>query len=91
MLHACLGLLMNLTFDPSACLEEFAVRICKSCKELLNQSDSADLRARNVALLGHILPKAKEATKYAVSNEMVTKFVDLTEVSHINVVFSIET
>lgn len=57
LVEACLGLLANLTFEPTQNMKGFSLSICKHCFELCSKFKHYKLIVkRGFTILGHILP-----------------------------------
>ena len=57
LVEACLGMLANMTFEPSQNMKEFSLGICKHCLELCSKFKHYKLIVkRSFTILGHILP-----------------------------------
>lgn len=57
LVEACLGMLANLTYEPSQNMKEFSLPICKNCLELCSKFKHYKLIVqRAFTILGHILP-----------------------------------
>jgi hypothetical protein len=60
LVEACLGLLANLTFEPTQNMKEFSLSICKHCLELCSKFKHYKLIVeRGFTILGHILPHSE--------------------------------
>ncbi|XP_066495472.1 tetratricopeptide repeat protein 12 isoform X2 [Tiliqua scincoides] len=73
-LYAVLGLLMNLSLEPSSVLQELAEEIMRKCLSLFSSKDGRTV-TRAVGLLSHALPASPAAVEEAVSEGIVKTLV----------------
>ncbi|XP_052806639.1 tetratricopeptide repeat protein 12-like [Mya arenaria] len=73
LLESLLGLLLNLSKEPSPGLKEAGPTLCARCLSILNTSPCpVTLRPRCVALLSHVLPHCDQAVELLVEKGGVT-------------------
>ncbi|XP_060643661.2 tetratricopeptide repeat protein 12 [Anolis sagrei] len=73
-LYAVLGLMMNLSLQPSLAVQEIAEEITKRCMSLLNNKEER-IVTRAVGLLSRILPGSLVALEEAMKQGVVKKMV----------------
>lgn len=73
-LYAVLGLLMNISLEPSSVLQELAEEITKKCLSLFNSKDGRTV-TRAVGLLSHALPASLTAVEEAVNQDVMRTMI----------------
>ncbi|XP_062995095.1 tetratricopeptide repeat protein 12 [Elgaria multicarinata webbii] len=73
-LYAVLGLMMNLSVEPSLIIQEHAEEISEKCMSLFSSKDGR-IVTRAVGLLSHVLPTSQVALEEAVKQDVVKKMI----------------
>lgn len=69
LVESCLGLLANLTFEPTQNMKEFSLSICKHCLQLCSKFKHYKLIVkRGFTILGHILPHSIPSVDWFCEN-----------------------
>lgn len=70
ILYPLLGLMINLSMQPSAAVKDHAVSLCVVCLDMLTDGDGGVV-TRAAGVLSHVLPQSSEAVACAVQRGVI--------------------